>query len=125
MKNLETIHRGIVQLVRWLAPASCLLCRRQHNEARAICADCEAAFSRNRQACHRYALPLETTHSSEVNRLAFAQLSAQTLCPTCIRHSPAVVSARAPYLMRTGKRDLIHLRKFRIDPNCPRSSQTS
>ncbi len=61
-------------------------------------------------------MPLETTHSSEVNRLAFAQLSAQTLCPTCIRHSPAVVSARAPCLIRTGIRDLIHLWKFQNRP---------
>ena len=95
MNNTAAIHHGIVQAIRWLAPAWCLLCRRQHNTACAICADCEAASSRNRHACHRCALPLETTHSSEVNRLAFAQLSAQTLCPTCIRHSPAVVSARA------------------------------
>ena len=116
MNNTAAIHRGIVQAIRWLAPAWCLLCRRQHNTACAICADCEAAFSRNRHACHRCALPLETTHSSEVNRLAFAQLSAQTLCPTCIRHSPAVVSARAPYLMRTGIRDLIHLWKFQNRP---------
>ena len=48
--------------------------------------------------------------------MAFAQLSAQTLCLTCIRHSPAVVSARAPYLMRTGIRDLIHLWKFENRP---------
>ena len=44
--------------------------------------------------------------------MAFAQLSAQMLCPTRIEHSPTVVSARAPYLMRTGIRDLIHLWKF-------------
>ena len=111
MNNTAAIQRGIVQAIRWVAPAWCLLCRRQHNTARAIYADCEAAFSRN-----RCALPLETTHPSEVNRLAFAQLSAQTLCPTCIRHSSAVVSARAPYLMRTGIRDLIHLWKFQNRP---------
>ena len=48
--------------------------------------------------------------------MAFAQLSAQTLCPTCIRHSPAGVSADAPYLMRTGMRHLIHLWKFQNRP---------
>ena len=111
MNNTAAIQRGIVQAIRWLAPAWCFLCRRQHNTARATCADCEVAFSRN-----RCALPPETTHSLEVNRLAFAQLSAQTLCPTCIRHSPAVVNARAPYLMRTGIRDLIHLWNFQNRP---------
>ena len=111
MNNTAAIQRGILRAIRWLAPAWCLLCRRQHNTARAICAHCEAAFSRN-----RCALPLETTHSSEVNRLAFAQLLAQTLYPACIRHSPAVVGARATYLMRTGIRDLIHLWKFQNRP---------
>ena len=44
MNNIETVRRHFVQVIRWLAPASCLLCRCQHNRARAICADCEAAF---------------------------------------------------------------------------------
>ena len=58
MKNPEAFHRSIVQLIRWLAPASRLLCQRQHTGTRAICADCEAAFSRNQHACHHCALPL-------------------------------------------------------------------
>ena len=116
MNNVGTIHWGIVQLVRWLAPASCLLCRRQHNKARAICADCEAAFSRNQRACHRCALPLRPSHSPVVRRSDLAYISAQRLCPTCIKHPPHFFDAHAPYLMRTGMRDLIHLWKFQNRP---------
>ena len=116
MKNIETIHRGIVQLIRWLAPANCLLCRCQHNEARAICADCEAAFSRNQPACHRCALPLQPTYSEVVSGSGVARVSAQRLCPTCFKHPPHFLGAHAPYLMRTGMRDLIHLWKFQNRP---------
>ena len=116
MNNTEAFHRSIVQLIRWLAPASCLLCRRQHNEARAICADCEVGFSRNQHACHRCALPLQPTNAPAINGLGFARSSARTLCPTCIKNPPHFLSATAPYLMRTGMRDLIHLWKFQSRP---------
>ena len=116
MNNLGTIHRGIVQAIRWLAPASCILCRHLHNRARAICADCEAAFSRNQHACERCALPLQPTHLRVIDRFAPARISAPRLCPTCIKHPPTFFGAHAPYLMRTGMRDLIHLWKFQNRP---------
>ena len=116
MNNVGTIHRGIVQLVRWLAPASCLLCRHLHNKARAICAGCEAAFSRNQHACHRCALPLQPTYSQVLCGSGVARVSARRLCPTCINNPPHFISAHAPYFMRTGMRDLIHLWKFKNRP---------
>ena len=116
MNNLGTIHRGIVQAIRWLAPASCILCRHLHNRARAICADCEAAFSRNQHACERCALPLQPTHLRVIDRFAPARISAPRLCPTCIKYPPTFFGAHAPYLMRTGMRDLIHLWKFQNRP---------
>lgn len=116
MNKPEAFHRSIVQLIRWLAPASCLLCRRQHNEARAICADCEVGFSRNRHACHRCALPLQPTNAPAINRMGFACGSARGLYTTCIKNPPHFFGAHAPYLMRTGMRDLIHLWKFQNRP---------
>jgi len=116
MNKVGTIHRGIVQAIRWLAPASCVLCRHLHNRARAICADCEAAFSRNQHACHRCALPLQRTHSRVIDRFAPARISAPRLCATCIKQPPHFFGAYAPYLMRTGMRDLIHLWKFQNRP---------
>ena len=116
MKNIETIHRGIVQLVRWLAPASCLLCRRQHIRPRAICIDCEAAFSRNQRTCHRWALPLQSSHSPVAKGLDLALTATRGLCPTCIKNPPHFFSAHAPFLMHTGIRDLIHLWKFQNRP---------
>lgn len=105
-----------MQAIRWLAPASCALCRHLHNRARAICADCEAAFSRNQHACQRCALPLQPTHSRVIGRFARARISAPRLCSTCINHPPHFCGAHAPYLMRTGMRDLIHLWKFQNRP---------
>lgn len=116
MKSIETIHRGIVQLVRWLPPASCSLCRRQHIRPRAICIDCEAAFSRNQPACHRCALPMQSSHSPVVKGLDLALAATRRLCPTCIKNPPHFFSAHAPFLMRTGMRDLIHLWKFQNHP---------
>ena len=116
MNNTETIHRSTVKLIRWLAPASCLLCRLQHNEARVICADCEAAFSGNQHACHRCALPLQPSNAAAINRPGCASSSARRLCPTCIKNPPHFFSAYAPYLMCTGMRDLIHLWKFQNRP---------
>ena len=116
MNKPEAFHRSIVQLIRWLAPASCLLCRRQHNEARAICADCEVGFSRNRHACHRCALPLQPTNAPAINRMGFACGSARGLYTTCIKNPPHFFGAHAPYLMRTGMRELIHLWKFQNRP---------
>ena len=116
MNKVGTIHRGIVQAIRWLAPASCVLCRHLHNKARAICADCEAAFSRNQHACQRCALPLQPLHSRVIDRFAPARISAPRLCPTCIKHPAPFCGAHAPYLMRAGMRDLIHLWKFQNRP---------
>ena len=116
MTTAWTIHRGFVQAIRWLAPASCVLCRHLHNRARAICLDCEAAFSRNQHACHRCALPLQPTHSRVIDGFAPARISAPRLCPTCIKRPPPFFGAHAPYLMRTGMRDLIHLWKFQNRP---------
>jgi ComF family protein len=116
MNEVGTIHRGFVQAIRWLVPASCALCRHLHNRARAICADCEAAFSRNQHACQRCALPLQPTHSRMIDRFAPARISGPRLCPTCIKHPPHFFGAHAPYLMRTGMRDLIHLWKFQNRP---------
>jgi predicted amidophosphoribosyltransferase len=116
MNKPEAFHRSIVQLIRWLAPASCLLCRRQHNEARVICVDCEAAFSHNQHACQRCALPLQPNNSLAVSRLDVACRSPRRLCSTCLKNPPHFFSAYAPYLMRTGMRDLIHLWKFQNRP---------
>ena len=116
MNKVGTIHRGIVQAIRWLAPASCVLCRHLHNRARAICADCEAAFSRNQHACQRCALPPQSLHSRVIDRFGPARKSAPRLCSTCINHPPHFFGTHAPYLMRTGLRDLIHLWKFQNRP---------
>jgi ComF family protein len=116
MNNVGTIYRDIMQAIRWLAPASCLLCRCQHNRACTICVDCEAAFSRNQHACHRCALPLQPTQAPVVNRLDLAYLSVRRLCPPCIKNPPHFFGAHAPYLMRTGMRELIHLWKFQNRP---------
>ena len=48
--------------------------------------------------------------------IGVARVSAQRLCPTCIKHPPHFFGAYAPYLMRTGMRDLIHLWKFQNRP---------
>ena len=116
MNSAGIIYRGIVQAIRWLAPASCVLCRHLHNRARAICADCEEALNRNQHACQRCALPLQPTHSRMIDRFAPVRISAPRLCPTCIEHPPPFFGAHAPYLMRTGMRDLIHLWKFQNRP---------
>ena len=116
MNNIETVRRHFVQVIRWLAPASCLLCRCQHNRARAICADCEAAFSRNHRACQRCALPFQTEAGLGASRSGSRASAHRYLCRHCLRQPPHFVSAHAPYLMRTGIRDLIHLWKFQNRP---------
>ena len=116
MKSIETVCRRLVQVIRWLAPANCLLCRCQHNRARAICADCEAAFSRNHRACQRCALPLLTETGSGPSQSNCCASADPYLCRHCLRQPPQFVSAHAPYLMRTGIRDLIHLWKFQNRP---------
>ena len=116
MHKRETNHRGIAQLIRWLAPANCLHCRCQHNRPRAICVDCEVAFSRNQRACSRCALPLQPTYSQVVSGSSISRVSVRRLCQTCIKDPPHFSGAHAPYLMRTGMRDLIHLWKFQNRP---------
>ena len=116
MNSIETVRRRLAQVIRWLAPASCLLCRCQHNKARAICADCEAAFSRNHRACQRCALPLQTEIGLGLSQSGSHASAGRYLCRHCLRQPPRFVSAHAPYLMRTGIRDLIHLWKFQNRP---------
>jgi len=120
MNSIETVRRRLVQVTRWLAPASCLLCRCQHNRARAICADCEAAFSRNHRACQRCALPFQTETGSGLSRSGSRASADRYLCRDCLRQPPHFASAHAPYLMRTGIRDLIHLWKFQNRPQLTR-----
>jgi ComF family protein len=117
MSQWQNIGQALVKTVKWLIPATCLICRQPHDDARAICADCEHGFSRNRQACTRCALPLQVLDSPANRRSDLGRLSERALCPTCIRHPPVVISAHAPYLMRTGMRDLIHLWKFQNRPH--------
>ena len=116
MNSIETVRRRLVQVLRWLAPASCLLCRCQHNRARAICADCEAGFSRNLRACQQCALPFQTQTGSGRSQSGSRASADRYLCRHCLRQPPHFVSAHAPYLMRTGIRDLIHLWKFQNRP---------
>lgn len=116
MSSIETVRRRLVQVLRWLAPASCLLCRCQHNRARAICADCEAGFSRNLRACQQCALPFQTETGSGLSQSGSRTPADRYLCRHCLRQPPHFVSAHAPYLMRTGMRDLIHLWKFQNRP---------
>ena len=116
MNSIETVCRRLVQVIRWLAPANCLLCRCQHNRARAICADCETAFSRNLRACQRCALPFQTQTGSGLSKSGSRASADRYLCRHCLRQPPNFVSAHAPYLMRTGIRDLIHLWKFQNRP---------
>lgn len=117
MGRWQSIGHVLVQGVKWLIPATCVICRRQHNAARAICVDCEHGFSRNRHACYRCALPLQLTDSPAVSRLDFECVSERALCPTCLNQPSEVVGSHAPYLMRTGIRDLIHLWKFQNRPH--------
>ena len=116
MGHWQNIGHALVQAVKWLVPSTCLICRQPHDDARAICADCEHGFSHNRHACRRCALPLQASDSPAIHRSDLQRLSERALCPTCIRHPPTVISAHAPYLMRTGMRDLIHLWKFQNGP---------
>ena len=116
MNSIETVRRRLVQVTRWLAPASCLLCRCQHNRARAICADCEAGFSRNLRACQQCALPFQTETGLGLSQSGSCASADRHLCRHCLRQPPHFVSAHAPYLMRTGIRDLIHLWKFQNRP---------
>ena len=116
MNSIETGRRRLVEVLRWLAPASCLLCRCLHNRARAICADCEAGFSRNLRACQQCALPFQTETGPGLSQSGSRASSDRYLCRDCLRQPPRFVSAHAPYLMRTGIRDLIHLWKFQNRP---------
>ena len=116
MHKIEMNHRGIVQLICLLASANCLHCRRQHNRPRAICVDCEVAFCGNQRACRRCALPLQPTYSQVVSGSSISRVSVRRLCPTCIKHPPHFFGAHAPYLMRTGMRNLIHLWQFQNRP---------
>ena len=117
MGQWQNISHALVQTVKWLIPATCLICRQPHDDARAICADCQNGFSRNRHACRRCALPLQASGSPATCRSELGRISERALCPTCIRHPSVVISAHAPYLMRTGMRDLIHLWKFQNRPH--------
>ncbi len=99
--SLRGLRRGIGRMIHWLAPAECLLCRAPHGNTRAICADCEAGLSRNTHSCHRCALP---------------QLP-DALCRDCKHAPPHFETTHAPYLMRTGIRDLIHQWKFQNRPH--------
>ena len=116
MKSIETVRRRLVRAIQWLAPANCLLCRCQHYRARAICANCEAAFSRNHRACQRCALPFQPEIGSRPSQSGSHASADRYLCRHCLRQPPHFVSAHAPYLMRTGIRDLIHLWKFQNRP---------
>jgi len=120
MNSIETVRRRLAQVLRWLAPASCLLCRCQHNRARAICADCEAGFSRNLRACQQCALPFQTEAGSGLSQSGSRASADRYLCRHCLRQPPHFVSAHAPYLMRTGIRDLIHTWKFQNRPQLTR-----
>ena len=99
--SLKRLHRGVSRLVHWLAPAECLLCGAPHGNTRALCGDCAAGLSRNTHSCHRCALP----------RLP------GTLCRGCRHAPPHFETTHAPYLMRTGIRDLIHQWKFSNRPH--------
>ena len=116
MGRWQNIGHVLVEGIKWLIPATCVICRRQHNAARAICADCEHGFSRNRHACYRCALPLQLSDSTTVSRLGFECFAERALCPACLNQPSEVVCSHAPYLMRTGIRDLIHLWKFQNRP---------
>ena len=117
MGRRQNIGHVLVEGIKWLIPATCVICRRQHNAARAICADCEHGFSRNRHACYRCALPLQLIDSPTVSRLDFECVAERALCPACLDQPSEVVCSHAPYLMRTGIRDLIHLWKFQNRPH--------
>ena len=116
MGHWRNIRHVLVQSVKWLVPATCLICRQPHDAARAICADCEHGFSRNQHACHRCALPLQASESPAITQPGSRYVSERALCPICIRQPPVVVKAHAPFLMRAGIRDLIHLWKFQNRP---------
>ena len=105
MNSIETGRRRLVQVLRWLAPASCLLCRCLHNRARAICADCEAGFSRNLRACQQCALPFQTQTGSGRSQSGSSASADRYLCRHCLRQPPHFVSAHAPYLMPAGSTD--------------------
>lgn len=125
------LHRGISRMMHWLAPAECLLCKTPHDAMHAICADCEAGLSLNTQCCHRCALPYAerdsvithglkdarhpstTTHPRSYTLLHFPD----ALCGGCRHAPPHFETTRAPYLMRTGIRDLIHQWKFQNRPH--------
>lgn len=109
-------------MIHWLAPAECLLCRATHGNTRPLCADCEAGLSRNTHACHRCALPcaqreIVMTPGLEVARSNALPHLSGPLCRSCRHAPPHFHKTRAPYLMRTGIRDLIHQWKFQNRPH--------
>jgi ComF family protein len=94
-------------LVHWLNPPSCLLCKQIHNLRQGICFHCEQALPRNELACGQCGLPL----GAETHLLPRGILRSDR-CNDCLRRPPHFRQTLAPFLMRGRMRDLIHLWKF-------------
>ncbi len=109
--NDKSLKHLVTHVVRWALPAQCWLCRATHSGTQFICAACAQDLPRNRNACSRCALPLSTQH-----------MSTQTdwpprTCTHCLKNPPPFDRTVAPFLMREGFREILHLWKFHNRPN--------
>ena len=108
--------RGVLasarKLAQWLSPPCCLLCKEPHHRQQAICIACEKALPRNISACGQCGLPTVAGITSILATAPFCEC-----CVTCQRRPPPFQKTLAPFLMRTGIRDLIHLWKFQGQPH--------
>ncbi len=105
-RALQAVLEQATSAMQWLAPAVCILCQQTHQATGAICDGCDQRLPRNPIACPRCGLP-----SSGI-----ASVTPRNRCKHCHQHRLYFAKTRAPFLMQTGIRDLIHLWKFQHQP---------
>lgn len=134
MRFTRTLTQQILRLIQLLSPPYCILCQQTHTAPRPICFACEGALPRNHSACRRCASPLPQTlgrcnrskstqsAAGDIPRLvegttALFQSSVSATCSRCRHIPPTFKETQAPYLMRGGIKELIHLWKFHQHPH--------
>jgi ComF family protein len=82
--NRDFLVDGLLQRLQFaVLPAHCLLCATRSDSLRDLCSPCAADLVRNRLACRRCALPLQTPAA---------------LCGECLQRAPPFDAAFAPYV---------------------------
>ena len=134
MRLTRTLTDQMLRLVQSLSPPYCILCQQTHNRPRPMCLTCQEALPRNQSACRRCASPLPQNsarcdHGSStpsawgnMSRLmegttAWLPSSGSPTCHHCRHTSPTFEETQAPYLMRGGIKELIHMWKFQHRPH--------